>query len=329
MANPNKIKGSDIDWSASTSWAADKYLLGDGTFGTPGTLSSVTVTNTVFVSKGGNDGTGVAERLDLPFLTLAAARTAAIALTPSATKRIRIVVFSGTYLEQLVLANYVDWDLTNAVIDLQDGALYTIDDNNVQCDSIIYGNAQILRSTAGTLGCIRTQNASTNLKISGYSAVSSLAIQPAVDISGGTVEINIPITSAYFGIISSNASVVTVNKNVTTTNARAINASGTSVTTVNNAILTATGSIVVQIGNTSTVKLNSCRLVSSGATGISATNGAVTIVLKDSTIVSTTNSIIITGGGNVLCYGKSQANKPIDSLTTTSIGDLIINASVI
>ena len=104
-------------------------------------VGNITINRTVFVAKNGSDSTGLAERLDKPFLTLAAARTAAVALSPTSTNRVLIKVFSGTYLEGIVLYDYIDWDLSNAILDLQAGSLATIDDNTVVCNSIVYGNA--------------------------------------------------------------------------------------------------------------------------------------------------------------------------------------------
>lgn len=138
--------------------------------------SAIALANTVFVAKNGVDATGVIGRLDKPFLTLAAARTAAVAAVPSATNRILIKVFSGTYLEGIVLANFVDWDLGNAVIDLQAGSLATIDDNGVACESVIYGKATIKRTTAGTQGCVRTSHASTVLSVFCDSLSSSIGV---------------------------------------------------------------------------------------------------------------------------------------------------------
>ena len=63
------------------------------------------ISNTVFVSKLGSNTTGTVERMDLPFLTITAAITAALTLTPASTKRVSIVVFGGTYTENITLAN--------------------------------------------------------------------------------------------------------------------------------------------------------------------------------------------------------------------------------
>ena len=53
-----------------------------GPQGPPGP-QNLAVNNTVFVMKNGNDTTGLVERLDKPFLTIAAARTAATTAFPT------------------------------------------------------------------------------------------------------------------------------------------------------------------------------------------------------------------------------------------------------
>lgn len=152
-----------------------------------GALTAMPVADTVFVDTiYGSNVTGLPERLDKPFATIAAARASAATLIPSPTKRIKIVVQSGTYLEQIVLDPYVDYDLGNSIIDLQAGALYTIDDLGVAIDSIIYGNAQINRSTAGTLGCIRTQNAASILKVYCDQINLNVGTGTAIECTDGT-----------------------------------------------------------------------------------------------------------------------------------------------
>lgn len=191
--------------------------------------SNVYVGTTVFVdSIYGVDATGAVENRQKPFLTIAAARAAALAYwngighaAPSATNRILIDV-KGTFLEQIVLSNYIDWNLNDSIIDLQAGALYTIDDNNVACDSIIYGNARILRSTAGTLGCIRTQNASTILranfdKIIASRTASAVLCTEGTQIIKVTNEISNSGSSSPYGVRCT-AGNLTIYANVSSTN---------------------------------------------------------------------------------------------------------------
>ena len=103
------------------------------------------VENTVFVdSVYGVDATGLPERVDYPFKTIAAARTSALTLTPTATKRIKIVLQQATWLnEQVVLANFVDWDLGDSTLRSTTITGGVITDNAVTVDSKIYGKANI------------------------------------------------------------------------------------------------------------------------------------------------------------------------------------------
>jgi hypothetical protein len=73
-------------------------------------ISQVLVTRTIYVDGvNGNNSSGLIGRFDKPFLTLTAARTAAIAATPISTSPVRIVVRPGVYNEKNLLSNYVNW----------------------------------------------------------------------------------------------------------------------------------------------------------------------------------------------------------------------------
>lgn len=77
-----------------------------GPTGAAGAAATVVVPNTVYVSTSGSDSgatIGLVERMDRPFLTIAAAITAGETLTPASTKRVNIVVFGGTYTENITL----------------------------------------------------------------------------------------------------------------------------------------------------------------------------------------------------------------------------------
>lgn len=370
MANPNKIRSQDVDWSAGTSWSSSKFLKGDGTWDT---TPAIPVANTVYVSKSGNDTTALAERMDKPSLTLANAKDLAYALTPSATKRIKIVVEAGTYTEKIVLGNYIDWDLGNSIIDLQAGAYYTIDDSRIEtcgttdtttnvtssglfrssdvgasisgtgisggttisafvdssnitisapatatgsasltisraCDSIIYGNGQILRSTAGTLGCIRTQNASTNLRLYADYISSSIS-NPIVctngtqyifakngisgvgycQVTGGsqTIEANISSTSGPAAVYVLNGGTQVIKGNVSSTSGAAalVSTSGTQ-TVYGNCTSSASSAVAIAVGGTQIIYGNCSN---TGGSGLGASHSAGTqIIYGDCT--STTNA---------------------------------------
>ena len=117
------------------------------------------VDNTVFVMKNGNDNAGLVERFDKPFLTIGAARTAALAYFTSRTQnaRVKIVVESGHYQESIQIDDFIDYDLGNSVISGIAGTptiyapqiLYTVTTNGVP-NCVIHGNATIYNSFVNT-----------------------------------------------------------------------------------------------------------------------------------------------------------------------------------
>lgn len=139
------------------------------TYTVAGVSPTVQIANSVFVAKNGNDSTGLVERLDKPFLTYAAARAAALAYwtggtAPSATNRILIKIFSGLWEEALILADYVDLDLTDGVYSLNTGERALITDNSSACNCIIYGNAELIRGNADAIQhVLHINNASSNV----------------------------------------------------------------------------------------------------------------------------------------------------------------------
>ncbi len=205
------------------------------------TANGVTFNNKVFVAKNGSDATGLVQRLDLPFLTIAAARAAATAFwtggtAPSATNRILIDVMPGYYTEGVILDNFVDYNLNDCVIERQSGNFGTIDDNNVSCNSIILGQAVIRRTGTGTPGVgVQLTNAGSNI-ICNYSNLSS-GIGYAVTITNGTAALYGPITA---GGVTTTAGTVTINGNITTANTNNT-ISNTGATTIINGNLVQTG----------------------------------------------------------------------------------------
>lgn len=120
------------------------------------TINAPVIANTVYVMKSGNDSTGLVERFDKPFLTIAAARAAALVAFTSRTAnaRIRIIVESGNYLEGIIIDDFIDYDLGNSVISPLNTSANTescIADNGLvagytvttkgQYTAMIYGNA--------------------------------------------------------------------------------------------------------------------------------------------------------------------------------------------
>lgn len=117
--------------------------------------------NSIFVDAiYGLDGTGTALRQDLPFQTLAAARTAGVALTPTATNPVYFKA-RGYFTEGLILADNFIYDLSDCVIErIAGNTTATFDDNSAAVSCKILGYPTTIRSTAGTtsVGCINLQN---------------------------------------------------------------------------------------------------------------------------------------------------------------------------
>lgn len=233
------VIGSDID-----------YLVLNGASGlTP--LTQLLIARTAFVAKNGNDATGIIERLDKPFLTIAAARAAVIAAESafytnatagkhnsvvSANDRILIKVFTGYYQEQIILANFVDFDLSDAVIAGANGVGIT--DNDVQCDSIIYGSSQIEAA-------VFTENAATNFRID-------------ADTINGQTGFCIFV---FAGKVIANVKTM---MNSTLVNAGGTVASGGTLI-INNSRIINSGGDVCADGGSSILILNNCTLLPTGS----------------------------------------------------------------
>lgn len=121
------------------------------------TINAPVIQNTVYVMKSGNDSTGLVERFDKPFLTIGAARSAALVAFTSRTvnNRVKIIVESGNYLEGIIIDNFIDYDLGNSVISplnaspntesciADNGSSYTVIPPLAkgEYNAMIYGNA--------------------------------------------------------------------------------------------------------------------------------------------------------------------------------------------
>ena len=133
--------------------------------------TNLPVLNNVYVSKSGSDLTGLTGRSDRPFLTIAAAVTAANISYPARNQNTRatIVVETGHYTDSIILHDFLDFDLGSSVITASTGNRCIFDNagtfvsttQNVP-NCIIYGNA-ILRNTQANLAVIETQAA--NIKV--------------------------------------------------------------------------------------------------------------------------------------------------------------------
>jgi hypothetical protein len=149
--------GSPLTQRSILNFVGNGVVAVDDTTRTNVTISVAVIQNTVYVMKSGNDSTGLVQRFDKPFLTIAAARAAALVAFTSRTvnSRVKIIVESGNYLEGIIIDNFIDYDLGNSVISplnaspntqsciADNGSSYTVIPAVAkgEYNAMIYGNA--------------------------------------------------------------------------------------------------------------------------------------------------------------------------------------------
>jgi hypothetical protein len=174
--------GSPLTQRSVLNFVGNGVVAVDDTTRTNVTINVAVIQNTVYVMKSGNDLTGLVERFDKPFLTIAAARSAALAYYTSRTEdaRVKIIVESGNYLEGIIIDDFIDYDLGNSVISplntspntqsciSDNGSVYTITTKG-QYTAMIYGNATFNSANTtpsnGYYGIGITSANSTNLNL--------------------------------------------------------------------------------------------------------------------------------------------------------------------
>ncbi len=285
------------------------------------------VANTVFVSKSGNDSSGLVERLDKPFLTIAAARAALLAFytggnAPSATNRILIKVFNGYYNEPIILDNFVDMDLSASVVTCTSSQL--IKDNGVAVDSIIYGSAKLYGVTMGGGNAIQATGASnirvycdtligrtvaTNGTITIYARKIDGDGDFVVQGLGGTVIIN-----AYE--LTSAGAIKTIKQD-----------SGTTI--INASIISSPSDVPVSITGGS-LTINDVRIITTGGNKNAVEKTGGTLILNNTTLIATGTgkSIFAPAAQSVKIYGACQGNLAVDVNITQQVGIVKVDSNV-
>ena len=174
--------------------------------------SAVPINRNVYVMQNVSDITGMAQRLDLPFATIAAATAAALNISPAPTEtnRIKIVVETGVYTETIVIYDFIDYDLQDSTIIapaspvapappsvcIKDNGLvagYTIPTNG-KYTSMIYGNATFISGVGQSclsITSIYSQNISLYIKCNNINnIVVANQLGTAVRINTGKVTID-------------------------------------------------------------------------------------------------------------------------------------------
>ena len=184
--------------------------------------SAVPINRNVYVMQNGSDITGMAQRLDLPFATIAAATAAALNISPAPTEtnRIKIVVETGVYTETIVIYNFIDYDLQDSTIIappspvapappsvcIKDNGLvagYAIPTNG-KYTSMIFGNATFISGTTNGKTCLSiTSVYSQNLNL--YIKCNHLNNEAGVQVFGSAIKINTGKVTIDAQYISSNS----------------------------------------------------------------------------------------------------------------------------
>lgn len=310
----------------------------------PAGSTNLTIQNTVFVAKNGNDSTGLPERLDKPFLTLNAARTSALTLTPSASKRILIHVFNGTYNEVIPLANCVDWNLNSCIIDGVNSINATIDDlvEPGSIDSIIYGNADIRKSTVGTAGLdtsVLIRRTTSNVRIYADKISNSVA-GSVIKNFGGTLNITCREISADPTIPSIQGITLTGNPGYTNITADKISVTNAAYLCTSHGVaninvreintLTDSQNTIVHNG-LGILTMNSCRITHDiDNINVITVLNSDSLILKDCVIVGkgTANSIVSPAARNIRVYGNCYTNKVTNNITTL-VSSVTVDADVV
>ena len=284
--------GQSVEVTVSSNTDYNVNSTGSGSGG----LTKLVVARTAFVSKNGNDVTGLIERLDQPFYTITAAINALVAAestyytsaTPGgwlsavdANNRLLVKAFAGAYLEGVTVSNYIDLDLSDATVGIL-GAAYAITDNGVQANSIIYGASAIVAT-------VKLLNSSSSVSI--YANSIFARYSNAVIVNGGTLQLYVP-----------------------------------NITNYSNPDLGAFSTIVTNGGK---VIVNSARVNNLSVAGYTIQNLSGTFIVNNCTLLTPTGTPpIYTGDGTFLVYGACQSNFPLTTASIQKVGSIIVDANV-
>jgi len=310
-----------------------------GDRGATGTNYPLTVANTIYITKSGNDSTGLVERFDKPFLTIQAAVDAAVIAFPSldADTRIKFIVESGDYTwNNPTIHKYMDFDFGNSVITLTGygitdyGVDFGVSDSGI-FTNIIYGNAKI---KSATTGAIYITGANTKVL---FHCDSLITENDCIVIEDG-----------YLKIVANLINCFGTSLNYT----QCVNVYGSGLCTVVGAnIINVTGSYSSTIQFDNGVSLSDCGIITliNCIVGCKTNNGAVRsstincgadggsygVLNLYNTMLQTTNSkSIYSNAGSslrVYYYGYNMANVGVGGAGTLTVaaGTLTVDAGLI
>lgn len=294
-----------------------------------------------------------------PFSTLAEAKTAALALSPTASNII-ILDAVGSFNEILNLSTGaagvvgLHYNFNNSIVDYTtNSATYTITDGGFACTTVIYGNAKIKRSAgASALGCILSSHASSDIQV--FCSSVDATIGTGVKCTAGTLYVKAPkgvngvtgfdyragsciidanITATTTGIIHTSVGSPIVNGNVTVSNGKGIIESGDAVTTgyltVNgNVSSTNDNAIYTALVGYCDIRING-NVTASGAIAINCASSTGDIKVNNGTISNSGSGDCISGDAIVLelfnCKVSSSSGKALNATTNSIIS--VVNCS--
>lgn len=147
-----------------------------GVPGPPGD-SSLTIKNTAFVSKNGNDSTALVERLDKPYATIQSAINAIAAAYPSrtVTDRKQVIVFAGYYTEDVAMKQFVDVHFYASLLDgsLSDGNIAMTAVSSDQYTNIITGDLRLHKTNPSNVAALAINKPTSKFLVSCVSIGSS------------------------------------------------------------------------------------------------------------------------------------------------------------
>jgi len=259
----------------------------------------------------GNDSTGTANRQDLPFATLAAANTAALALSPTSTVKARIKGW-GLFPEQLVVKNNVDYDLTNAYVTLASGnGAFTITDGGADAVSTIYGNPTITRTGTGTTPVGAIGISGTNSVVTIYAGNISSSTGGASDIA---VACSAGVLNLYFNEITG-----TVGNAGIVSSGGTVYANGKKVTSIRNCISCTAGSVTAEVDEFLCTETTGTAVDAIGVSG----SGNINIKFRKGTYNNATSEFFrynTSGNAIVECTGTVECDENFIKTDSSAIG---------
>ena len=320
------------------------------------TAQIVRTGNLVWVdAANGNDGTGQLGRLQLPFLTLTAAKAAAVSGDT-------IVVLPGTYSEKNLVKNGVNWHFFNGAIVNYSGAVGggIFDTNTVgsACTFVVSGNGVLkVTSEPGATPLIKSGYGGDNIKIE---CDRIEALGPALD-AAGTVLIRcneMKSTSAACVTAFTTANITIYANKISSSGGHGIEISGGTLEVIAHRISSSAGKAIrfnygtlyvtaheissstdyaleYNSAYSTLCRIHNARLVSTagGGTGkaVYVSAGSGNLRLVGCTLVGTspaTLSIDSTSATTVLLYGECVANLAKGANVTTAGSALTVNSSL-